>query len=54
MKYLRKIFEKSDNVAKDLDEVLDFCEGVQLIYQMKGGNQVLSKQMDQIVFGIMF
>jgi len=45
MKYLRKIFEKSDNVAKDLDEVLDFCEG-SLAYLLDEGWKLDVKQVD--------
>lgn len=36
MKYLKRIFEKSDNSAKSLDEVLDFCEG-SLAYLLDDG-----------------
>lgn len=45
MKYLRKIFENSYNVAKDLDEVLDFCEG-SLAYLLDEGWKLDVKQVD--------
>jgi len=45
MKYLKRIFEKSDNSAKSLDEVLDFCEG-SLAYLLDDGWKLDVKQVD--------
>ena len=45
MKYLKRIFEKSDNSAKSLDEVLDFCEG-SLAYLLDEGWKLDVKQVD--------
>ena len=45
MKYLKRIFEKSDNSAKSLDEVLDFCEG-SLAYLLDDGFEVKFSKLE--------